>query len=64
MRKLHFKLRKVLFKKCLERNGKNKNVLEFGVEKREWDFFFVFFLLLRPNDPSKHALGYYEQLWL
>ena len=33
VRKPHFKLRKALFKRGLERNGKNKNVLEFDVEK-------------------------------
>ena len=33
VRKPHFKLRKALFKRGLERNCKNKNVLEFDVEK-------------------------------
>ena len=35
--KPHFKLRKALFKRGLERNCENKNVLEFDVEK----FFFL-----------------------
>ena len=33
IRKPHFKLRKALFKRGLERNGKNRNVLEIDVEK-------------------------------
>ena len=33
VRKLHIKLRKALFKRGLEINGKNKNILEFDVEK-------------------------------
>ena len=33
VRKPHFKLRKALFKIVLERNCKNKNVLEFDLEK-------------------------------
>ena len=33
VRKPHFKLRKTLFKRGLERKCKNKNVLEFDVEK-------------------------------
>ena len=33
VRKPYFKLRKALFKRGLEKNGKNKNVLEFDVEK-------------------------------
>ena len=40
VRKHHTKLRKALFKRGLERNGKNKNVLEFDVEK---DDIFKFF---------------------
>ena len=32
VRKPHFKLRKALFKRVLERNVKNKNVLEFDAE--------------------------------
>ena len=32
VRKLHFKLRKALFKRNLERNCSNKNVLNFVVE--------------------------------
>ena len=31
--KPHFKLRKALFKRGLDRNGRNKNLLEFDVEK-------------------------------
>ena len=33
IRKPHFKLRKAFYKKSLERNGKNKNVLELDVAK-------------------------------
>ena len=33
IRKPQFKLRKTLFKRCLERNGKNKNVLKFYFKK-------------------------------
>ena len=40
-RKPHFKLQKALFKKSLERRGKNKNVLEFDVEKGDRIFCFV-----------------------
>ena len=32
VRKPHFKLRKALLKRGLERNCKNKNILEFDVE--------------------------------
>ena len=32
IRKPHFKLRKALLKRGLERNGKNKNVLEIDIE--------------------------------
>ena len=39
VRKPHFKLQKVLFKRGLERNCTNKNVLEFDVEKDT--FFFM-----------------------
>ena len=41
VRKPNFKLRKALFKRGLERNRKNKNVLEFDVEKIRWDFFLI-----------------------
>ena len=33
VRKPYFKLRKALFKRSLERNVKNKNILEFDEEK-------------------------------
>ena len=32
-------MRKALFKRDLERNGKNRNVFEFDVKKRRWDYF-------------------------
>ena len=35
----HFKLRKALFKRGLERNSKNKNVLEIDGEKLDGIFF-------------------------
>ena len=35
VKKPHFKLRKALFKKGLERNFKIKNVLEFDLEKED-----------------------------
>ena len=43
VRKPHFKLRKELLKKGLQRNCK-KNVLEFDVDK---DFFFFNFIFLK-----------------
>ena len=39
VRKPNFKLRKALFKRGLERNCKNKDVLEFDVEKNDRIFF-------------------------
>ena len=39
VRKPHFKLRKALFTKGLERNCKNKNTLEFDIEKDDLIFF-------------------------
>ena len=33
IKKTPFKLLKEIFKRSLERNGKNKNILEFDVEK-------------------------------
>ena len=42
VRKPHFKLRKALYKGGLERNVKNKNTLEFAVEKDVIIFFFAF----------------------
>ena len=39
----HFKLRKALSKKGLERNSKNKNVLEFDVVKDGGVIIFFFF---------------------
>ena len=44
IRKPYFKLRKAFFKRGLERNCKNKNVLEFDVEK---DVGIIFCLFLR-----------------
>ena len=39
VRKPHFKLRKAIFKRRLERNFKIKNALEFDVEKDGWVIF-------------------------
>ena len=44
VRKFHFKLRKALFRTSLERNGINKNVLEFDVEKDGGYIFLIFIL--------------------
>ena len=41
IRKPHFKLQKVLFKRGLERYGVNKIVLEFDVERDDELFFYV-----------------------
>jgi hypothetical protein len=40
--KPHFKMRKALFKRGLERNCKNKNVLEFDEEKNCKMFLRIF----------------------
>ena len=40
VRKPHFKLPKALFKRVLERNCKNRNVLEFDVKKDGGIIFF------------------------
>ena len=42
VRKPYFKLRKALFKRGLEKNGKIRNVLEFDVEKMV-ELFLDFF---------------------
>ena len=39
VKKSHFKLRKSLFKKGLERNCKSKYVLKFDIEIDSWNFF-------------------------
>ena len=44
IRKPHLKLRKALFKRGLERNGENINVLEFDVEK-DGEIFLHFLAL-------------------
>ena len=46
IRKPHFKLRKALFKRGLERNGKNKKFLEFDVEKEGKIFFGLIKLII------------------
>ena len=47
--KPHFILRKALFKKGLERNGKNKNFLEFDVETGGGFFFEENYFWLNKN---------------
>ena len=44
--KFHFKVRKPHFKRGLERNVKNKKVLEFNIDKDGGMIFFMFFWLI------------------
>ena len=45
----HFKLRKELFKRDLERNGKSKNILEIDVEKDDGIIFWKKYKLDKDN---------------